>query len=252
MSSKPVPTLSDFFGVTYLINLPERVDRLRAASEELARVGWSVAPAGVSVFPARRFDCAAGFQSIGERGCFSSHMECLRLALQEKRGDALLLEDDITFSSSLPRLTPAIIEQLRSTDWDFVYFGHEMTGPIPRATHATTPRELRLVEYHEGVLTAHFYGVRSRIQARFLEHLENLLRRPPGDPEGGPMSFDGAISFFRKRNAGVRTLIAVPKLGWQRPSRSDLAPNRIDAVRILRPVLALGRGLMHRIRRVGS
>jgi glycosyl transferase, family 25 len=179
-------------------------------------------------------------------------MECLRLALQEKRGDALLLEDDITFPSSLPRLIPSIIEHLRGNDWDFVYFGHEMTGAIPRATRSTQPGEFQFIDYREGVLTAHFYGVRSRIQARFVEHLENLLRRPPGDADGGPMSFDGALSFFRQRNPDVRTLIAVPKLGWQRPSRSDLAPNPVDGVRILRPLLTLGRGLMHRIRRARS
>jgi glycosyl transferase, family 25 len=252
MESMRMPTLSNLFGVTYLINLPERVDRLRSARQELARVGWSIAPTGVNVFPARRFDSAAGFQTIGERGCFSSHMECLRLALQEKRGDALVLEDDITFSSSLPRLVPSIMEQLRGSDWDFVYFGHEMTGAISHATRSTRSDDLRFVEYREGVLTAHFYGVRSKIQARFLEHLENLLRRPPGDPDGGPMSFDGALSFFRARNPDARTLIAVPKLGWQRPSRSDLAPNPADGVRVLRPLLALGRGLMHRIRRARS
>ena len=37
------------------------------------------------------------------------------------------------------------------------------------------------------------------------------------------MHVDGAYGFYRFRNQGAVNLIAVPNLGWQRASRSDIA-----------------------------
>ncbi len=46
--------------------------------------------------------------------------------------------------------------------------------------------------------------------------------REPGDPAGGPMHLDAALTTFRQRNPDIVALIAHPNLGWQRPSRSDI------------------------------
>src|SRR5690242_13217350 len=118
MKKKTHGSLVNAFGRTYLINLPERTDRLRSARREFARVGWD----GVTVFPACRFDSAGGFQSIGARGCFHSHLACLTRALEDRCGDVLILEDDIMLPSSLPALTPSILRQLRERAWDLAYF----------------------------------------------------------------------------------------------------------------------------------
>jgi glycosyl transferase family 25 len=40
------------------------------------------------------------------------------------------------------------------------------------------------------------------------------------------MPIDGAYNIFRRENSDIKTLISAPKLGWQRPSRSDIAGNR--------------------------
>jgi GR25 family glycosyltransferase involved in LPS biosynthesis len=228
-------SLLNLFRSVYLINLPERTDRLRSARAEFRRLGWQ----DVTTLPARRFSEHGGFENPGVRGCFHSHLECLRQA----EGDILILEDDITFTSALRALTPSIIEQLRAIDWDFVYFGHEDT-PFQRATREAT--SVRFERWENGILCAHFYAVRARVIPRLIDHLEAILRRPPGDPEGGPMPIDGAFFWFlRIHNPDLRTFVANPKLGWQRSSRSDLTPNRLDTIRLFRPLLSVARSAKH-------
>jgi glycosyl transferase family 25 len=229
--------LLDLFQSTYLINLPERTDRLRSAQAEFRRLGWQ----DVKTLPARRFSEDGGFGNPGIRGCFHSHLDCLRQA----KGDVLILEDDITFTSALSALTPSIVEQLRAIDWDFVYFGHADT-PFQRATRAT--RSARFERWENKVLCTHFYAVRARVIPRLIDHLEAILRRPPGDPDGGPMPIDGAFFWFlRIRNPDLTTFVANPKLGWQRPSRSDLTPNELDSVKLFRPLLSIARSFKHAV-----
>ncbi len=59
------------------------------------------------------------------------------------------------------------------------------------------------------------------------------------------MTIDGAFHWFRQREDFIQTMIANPKLGWQRPSRSDLTPNIIDVFPMLDPVTTLLRNLKH-------
>src|ERR1700761_392773 len=77
---KETDELLKFFDGGYLINLPHRQDRLRSARRELDRVGWHLGETGVELYPAQTFDEPAGFPSIGARGCFDSHLQCLRRA----------------------------------------------------------------------------------------------------------------------------------------------------------------------------
>ena len=63
------------------------------------------------------------------------------------------------------------------------------------------------------------------------------------------MPVDGAYNEFRLRNPDVNTLIAAPKLGWQRPSRSDLTPQLIDRIGPLRPLVSLLRSVKHGLSR---
>jgi glycosyl transferase family 25 len=226
------------FASAYLINLPERTDRLKSAQAELDRLGWDV-----EVFPGRRFQDAAGFQNPGIRGCFNSHLDCLRQAT----GDVLILEDDITFASVLGTLN--LQERIQSLDWDFLYLGHEQT-PFARAHKSTS--DVRFEPWGHPILCTHFHAIRERMIPRVISHMEAILRRPPGDPEGGPMSVDGAHWVFRERNPEVKTFVANPKLGWQRPSRSDLRPRGFDKVLLLRPALGLARKVKHALERWGA
>ena len=68
-------TLLDYFGAAYLINLPERKDRLKSATAEFARAGWRLGPDAVQLYAAQKFTDRAGFPgSASVRGCFHSHI----------------------------------------------------------------------------------------------------------------------------------------------------------------------------------
>jgi glycosyl transferase, family 25 len=229
-------SLPELFGAAYLINLPERVDRLKSAKRQLARAHWRIGTDGVEIFPALRFAEPAGFLNVAVRGCFHSHLECLRRAHVDGRRNVLILEDDIGLTSSLPRLTSSIESQLAVEKWDFVYFGHGSTGDIPSANRHTEVGDVKFDLWTNDILGAHFYAVSGRILPRLLEYLSKIPNGRSGDPECGPMVPDGAYNVFRRNNRDVRCLIVHPKLGWQSSSRSDLTPHPLDRIVILRPI----------------
>ncbi len=242
--------LLEHFGAAYLINLPSRTDRLRGAKKELARAGWTLGPGGVEHYAAKTFTDRAGFPFPGSRGCFHSHFECIQRARKLSKDSVLVMEDDIALPSSIVALAPSIVAKLSATPWDFLYLGHEDTGPIQRATSATT--EVEFVPYNGGLRAAHCYVVNSRIFDRLLAHLERVRCGVEGDQEFGPMPIDGAYNIFRRNNSDVRTLIAVPKLCWQRSSRSDNHPKYFDRFGLLRPIVSVLREVKGRTMRLHS
>jgi len=231
----------------YLINLPERRDRLRLAEEELNRIGWRLGSSGVVLYAATKFTDRAGFPSPSVRGCFMSHSDCLRDAIQQGTCNVLMLEDDVVLASTLPLLMSSLLSQLEIIDWDLCYLGHEGTGKISRATARTC--EVNLRPYDGELRTTHCYLVNSRILQRLVAHLDRLAAGTEGDPNYAPMPVDGAINSFRLLNGDVRTVIADPKLSWQRPSRSDISPKKFDDLRFLKPVISVLRNLKHTLLR---
>jgi hypothetical protein len=229
-------SLPELFGATYLINLTERTDRLRSSKAQFERVGWAIGTHGVRIFPALRFADPAGFLNAATRGCFHSHLECLRRSQADGCRSVLILEDDIAFTSSLPRLTPSIGSYLANQAWDFVYFGHYWTGDIPTADRNTNENRMRFDVWTSDLSGGHFYAVSGRILPRLISHLHNLANGRPGDQTNRPMPVDGAYNIFRRDNPDVRCLIAYPKLGWQTASRSDISPHVFDRLTFLRPV----------------
>ncbi len=206
--------LSDFFQCAYIINLPERKDRRKAITGEMERAGMPLCPGKVELFPAVKPNDRRGFPNTGARGCFLSHLNILTKALERKLSNVLIVEDDLMISPRLGNCLDVFAEQLRGADWGIVYFGH-----IEKVTEECDPE---LVPFYDPVITSHFYGVNGPVIPRLVEYLEQVQRREPGDPRGGPMHLDGALTMFRQANPDIRTLIAHPNLGRQRPSRSNI------------------------------
>lgn len=230
--------LTDFFERTYVVNLPERVDRRRAITRELAKAGLPLTKAGkpnhrVELFPAIRPDHPEGFPSLGARGCFLSHLAILKQAQQDQLANVLILEDDLAISPRLQSAQASLIEQLDRTTWGFTYFGHR----LPQTDSAT----VKLQQSTEPIETTHFYGVNGAILDRLIPFLEELMRRPGGHPEGGPMHIDGAYWRFRLQYPEVATFVAMPSLGWQRSSRSDITTAWFDQFPVLRQIGAVAR-----------
>lgn len=226
--------LIDFFERIYVVNLPERKDRRRMMVQELKKIEMPLMPNKTEIFPAIRPDDAGAFPSIGARGCFMSHLAILKRAKEDRLANVLVMEDDLGISERFKTDGEILVDQLRQTDWGFVYFGHvEEPG---------TDSAVTLRPFSKPIITAHFYGLNGAIFDRLISFLEELQRRPAGHPDGGPMHLDGAYSTFRKQNPDVITLIASPNLGWQRRSRSDISPNKwFDRVPVFKQLVGVVR-----------
>ena len=230
---------ADHFALTRIINLPDRTDRHREMQRQLDSLGTPLAPGKVEFFPATRVTDAAGFPSPGVRGCFLSHLAVLKDARTRSAPNVLVLEDDLEIAPrNLPQLE-AILAQLPTTPWQVLHLGHI----LPAAGS-----EPRLEPYAEAIQTAHFYAIRSDIYSPLIDYLEACLIRPPGDPVGGPMHFDGALTMFRAANPSVVTLVAQPSLGSQRSSRSDISFRAMEQLPILKQTMSLARTLRRALR----
>lgn len=229
------------FGQIYVINLPERRDRRTEMSAELARIGIGAGAPEVTWFDAVRPADKGDFRTLGARGCFESHLGVLRRIAAGPHESALLLEDDADFAPGLARA----LDALEGESWDMVF------GLYTGRPEAGRPGPSGLIEVppQEGLLLAHFVGVRRDVAQRLVPYLEAMLRRPGGDPSGGPMDVDGAYSWFRAAHPDVRTLCPAEPMAVQRPSRSDIHTLRLmDRLPLLRAPLGWLRRIKRRLR----
>jgi len=245
--------LQNFFERIYVINLPERADRRRAVIRELEDFGISPSSEKVEIFPAIRPTNAGAFPNIGILGCCLSHLEVLRQAQKQRLSNVLILEDDVCFSKRLKAEENQLTAQLTSMEWDMIHFGYfpyhgfNFSDYSGKAFNSNAPCSIiKLDSSHPPLQGAHFYGVNSSIFSRLIEFLERyfeeLFKTPPSFLEGDLLHLDGAYpdsayQIFRNQNPDVITLIACPSLGWQRNSRSDLTPSKLDRIPFLAPLL---------------
>jgi len=211
----------------YVLNLPERADRRREIEAQLRRFGLSLHAEPVRLFRAVRPADAGPFPSVGARGCFMSHLGMLQEAARDGLGSVLILEDDLDFAPDAEVRLPQTLRTLQGHDWSVFYGGYE----LPEAGNAAaaeppTPSALRQLAAPEAVRTTHFIALRGAAIAEAARFLEAVAARPPGDPAGGPMHVDGAYTWFRRSHPALSTWLAVPELGHQRRSRTDIHPLR--------------------------
>jgi hypothetical protein len=232
--------LNDIFDRIAIINLPERTDRRRQIAGELARCGLGLDAPGICLFPAIRPDGPGDFPSTGARGAYLSHLAVLRAARADGIRRLLVLEDDLVIDRSIATALPALAPKLARDDWEIAYLGH---------LDARRSARPALVETDAPQQCLHFVAIHARCFDPLIAYLEACLARPAGHPDGGAMHVDGAFSMFRARQPACRTLLALPSLGHQRPSRSDITDNRwYDRIGPLRGLAAAARTIKHRLR----
>jgi glycosyl transferase family 25 len=222
-----------FFDRTYIINLPERKDRLREITRELHSVGMTFADPGVRLLCATRSREALGFPSPAVRGCFLSHLAILLQAQADGLKNVLVMEDDLVISPAFVNSYRRLFQESEEYPWGFIYFGHREETPALRVP--------ALAPFTGPIITAHFYAISGTILERLIDYLQSVQVRLPGDPVGGPMHYDGALSMFRAANPDILTLIAQPSLGWQRSSRSDIHGQWFDGIAGLREIAGYAR-----------
>jgi glycosyl transferase family 25 len=215
---------------TTVINLAHRTDRRAEMESQLRSVGWTG-----EFFAAIRPREAAGFPSIGARGCFLSHLAVLRTARERGVSKLIILEDDLDFAAGFKVRWDDLQAKLDSIEWSITYAGH-MLPAAPAGLHLLPPTT--------GVQCAHFVVIHRNAIATLIDNLEMISNRRPGNPLGGPMHVDGAYSTTRAQNAHLNTFYVSPVLGYQRSSRTDIGDLKwFDRMQVLRPLVAAIRDL---------
>lgn len=239
MSTESAKSLLATFDRIRIINLPERTDRRREVRSEFARIGLPIDGTTVAFHDANRPTEAGGFQSIGARGCFFSHLEVLESAMSDGVDSVLILEDDLDFSKNFALDLPSALDHLRRHEWG-VFYGGLISCTMPEERNADTP--LAKASPDNGVQGTHFVAFSKAAISLAVPYLNEMARRPPGSVEGGPMHVDGAYSWLRRAHPHLETWLAAPELGHQRPSRTDIHDlGFIDKTPVIRDVAALAR-----------
>lgn len=234
--TKPHPL--QYFDRIFVINLPSRPDRRKEMDAQLRAIGLSLEAPPVELFAAIRPTEPAGFESIGARGCFMSHLGVLRKSAAAGYLRIAIFEDDLDFAADFNRRLIAVIDSLEAQRWSVFYGGHRLQD------EAAYESGVPLVRPEIGISTTHFIALSSAAIASAVSFFETLLSRPAGDPQGGPMHVDGAYSWFRRHNPSLTTHVAVPALGYQRSSRTDVHPLRwVDRIPVVKQVTAAARAL---------
>jgi len=219
----------DYFDRARIINIPSRNDRRVETVQEFARHGFSIDFEKTGFFDAVTPKEEDGFPSVGARGCFLSHLGVLNDAIRLKVRNILILEDDIQFSRRIGEYGKQAIESLQGMEWDIAYFGHPFEGDADVPGWQVVDRPIQL---------SHFYAVNGKCIERLRDFLLQIMERPPGHPDGGPMHYDAALNTLIHTNKDVRAFYFTWNLGYQRPSRTDLhALSFLDRSLFLRPVM---------------
>jgi glycosyl transferase family 25 len=236
--------LTESFDLIRVINLPDRTDRYAEVTRQLQALGLEWEQGSVELYAATRPTELAGFPSLGSHGCFMSHLGVLRDALDRDVESVLVLEDDCEVSARNCTIVGDVALGLKSRAWQFVHLGHIAPVPAPPADAKST-----FLEFPGHLQNLHMYGVHRSALAPLVEYLEGCLVRPPGDPIGGPMHVDGALTMFRSAHPEFITLIAQPSLADQRSSRSDITFGAFESVPGVKQAMSVARKLKRALKR---
>lgn len=239
-----ITTLQEIFEQIYVINLRERKDRRIEISQQLEKLGLSLDDPLVHLFPAVRPTTRGDFPSIGARGCFMSHLGVLEHAIKANYSCILILEDDVDWTKVVLSQNTELASPLINTQWNFLHGG---MGDDKLHAEAFI---LRNVEPEQVLRLTHFIGLRgAKTLSTAHRYLSDILTRPAGSPDGGPMHVDGAYSWLRKENKEIQSYICVPSIAMQRPSTSDITPHTgYKALPLVRYFLAIIRKIRKAVR----
>ncbi|UZW56610.1 glycosyltransferase family 25 protein [Sphingobium sp. JS3065] len=234
------------FGAIRIINLASRADRRREITREFAKIGLEITADGpVRFYEAAQFSDPGPFPLTGARGCWHSHVEILREALNGK-DNILIFEDDCDFVAGIEGKLANALESLAQKPWSIFYGGHELVDKPDSASPF-----IHIDHCDQWLLGAHFVGFNRAILERLVATLDQYLL----DLEAGkdaPKGIDSGYSRFRRLNPELQTYLAWPKLGFQRPSHSDISGASKIGRLMPRHLVSVIRTLKRYARRVGT
>lgn len=203
------------FEAIRIINLSSRKDRRRQIEAEFAGIGLSVGNGQIQLFEAISFDTPGSCYSPGARGCFHSHLAVLEEALRKKFSSVLIIEDDFDFSKDIDEKLPAATEALKKSDWAVFYGGHDYLAKPDRCGAIAPMGDA----WAKGT---HFIAFQADCIDLLVEHLRSLEVQQTSQM-GARNGVDGAYKSFRAAYPAFKSFAAWPKLGYQRPSSTNVA-----------------------------
>lgn len=234
----------DIFERTYIINLPERLDRREDMIQELYDIRADLIPGKVDFFPASKPNNWKHFPNRGSLGCYLSHLSILKQVHQEGLENVLIIEDDLALSKRFKRVSNELSNCLNNVDWDIIFLGffpykgltlHDYYQSDSKIIYQS--RSLTLKATENPTQGTHFYAVNQRVYGKLISFLDDLLEKRLNDPSFTEESklgkldgayLDTAYFLFRKQHPEVKALILCPMLGWQRNSRSDIRLSKMN------------------------
>lgn len=236
--------IKEIFDCILVINLAERDDRRTEMETELNRIGFSFSDGSADLLVASKFTNSAGFETIGARGCFDSHLQAMKKAFGRGAQNLLIFEDDCDFISDIEQKLPIALNLLANQRWSLFYGGY-----LSSIHKDDVSEGVFLVPPDIGLQGSHFVGISGSVLPLLIDYLEKMSARSPGSPLGGPMHVDGAYSWFRRAHPHLETWLAEPQLGFQRPSRTDVHQLRFfDRAPGLRQLVGIARRLKRKTR----
>lgn len=204
------------------LSTSDRADRQRHVERELDRTGL---PFEVQI--AERPTDAGGFASVGQRGCFDSHLRALRAARDQDVDVAVIVEDDAVIVHRFPDLLEQVQRELADHEWSVLLLGYLPLESPSKVfpLELITPHVAR--SRHWEFVGSHFYAVHRSALDALIADFERRL-----EPGGHRIGVDGILNEFRFLTASD-TLVCVPNLSRQGPSPSGITVDSGVRTRLL-------------------
>lgn len=191
----------------YYINLDNRVDRKKEFLAECKRIGYPLWQ--IYRFPAIRDT------KMPYLGCTRSHLAVLKLARERKLPMVFIAEDDLNFVSTLQSYEE-LLKLVESTGGEFDVI---MLASNSLKVEATSIKGLQRVKEAQ---TASGYIVHSKFYDRLIACLEYGVSKLV-ETGIAHLWMNDQIWKRLQKQSDVLWYVCEPKLGYQRPSYSDLA-----------------------------
>jgi glycosyl transferase family 25 len=204
--------LLDQFDLVKVINLAQRADRRREIRQQFENLG--VGSDCYELFEACAPPDAGMFLSRGANGCFQSHFAILQMAADAGKS-VLIVEDDCDFA-------PEAQTYEVPPGTDIFYGGYEAMD------------DGELIESR--IIGSHLMGFSAKGAKVAVAYLTGFgepgfavdpvaAAHPDYNPAIRP-GIDGAYVWLRRAHPELKVHFAQPPIGFQRRSRSDVAPLR--------------------------
>jgi glycosyl transferase family 25 len=184
------------------INLDSREDRKNEIEKQFVRAN----------IPSDKFHrISADYNKLGALGCTSSHIKCLKYAIQNNFMNVLILEDDFNFIENIDTVNDSIQNIVNfGNDWDVIFFSGNVHKCVP--FNSTFDRAL-------DVQCASGYLVNSRYYLKLLNNFEKGYRLFSINKTPQLYAVD---MYWKILQPLDKWYIFSTKIGYQRESYSDI------------------------------